>query len=760
MENQLLQAALRAKVNGISTVPVRLPEKTPTVDEWKGREKRGADERQIRKDYQGANGDSGVAIIGGQVSGHLEFFDFDIQGEFFEPFIANVEAAAPDLIGRLPLERTLNGGFHLLIRCPTVTIPGSQKLARKKVEVDGPGLHEFRGKNYTSRMIGNRFFIFPAAIETKAEGGYIVCAPSPGYTVIRPGENGDLFNIPAITEAEREILLRCARALEEQPPETATIRNGPKPATPGEVAGMKPGSDFNQRGDVLPILLKHGFQLAGGTSERQQLTRPGKDRGISATLYDGRTMRMFSSNAPPFEIDTNYSALAILAMLDYGGDYSAAARALRREGYGDREREKPAPAPAANEADDERAAIQAEGCGGHDQSQPPIANPTDSTPAEKPKGLPQPLSPDDTRVQLTVKPPDPVYIVNFQGAGMITAGSVGGIVGGSGMGKTTLMTHLAVMMARGGSWGFFEATKPLRVLFLPAEDDQEQVERKLWGTTGSKPIEGLHVKSVRGLVGPLMVYSESNPVPGPWWEWLKQTVILHHPLDVLMIDPKSRFYGLEENSNEENVAWVQCLEKLSQETGAAIAFSHHPPKGTRELNQWMARGGGGLVDACRWFMGMLPMSEEEGQRFGVEDWMNHFQAAVIKTNIGPKSKGSAWFRMNEDGLIEAADVVELKESNWGRRLAELLQDRLQDADCSPKYLTAHELMKEKEGKSIYEIMRECFAGFRRRTDMRGAIEWAVKWDLLKEIDMPQEKGRKRIELVPLADAMKGCKSGF
>ena len=172
------------------------------------------------------------------------------------------------MIGRLPLEETLSGGFHILTKCPAVTIPGSQKLARKKIEVDGPGLHEFRGKSYTSKMIDNRFFIFPGAIETKAEGGYIVCAPSPGYTMIRPGETGDFFNIPAITEARTETLLRCARMLDEMPPESATVRNGPKPATPGEVAGMRPGDDFNRRGDVTPILLKHGFQLAGGTQER------------------------------------------------------------------------------------------------------------------------------------------------------------------------------------------------------------------------------------------------------------------------------------------------------------------------------------------------------------------------------------------------------------------------------------------------------------------------------------------------------------
>jgi replicative DNA helicase len=376
------------------------------------------------------------------------------------------------------------------------------------------------------------------------------------------------------------------------------------------------------------------------------------------------------------------------------------------------------------------------------------------------KGLPPPLTPEDTRVHLTTRPPDPDYLLKFQGAGMIARGNVGGIVGASGTGKTTLLTRLALVMRKGGRWGPFEATRPLRVLFLPAEDDQNEIDRKIWEITGGQEIEGLHVKSLRGTIGPLMVYDGANPIPGPWWHWLKKTVELHQPLDILIPEPKNRYYGLEENSNEHNVAWVQCLEKLGQETGVTSIFSHHPPKGTRELNQWMARGGGGLVDACRWFMGLLPMSEEEGKRYGVTDWMNHFQAAVVKTNVGPKSKGSSWFRMTETGIIEPADVVEMKEANWGRRLSELLQDRLQDPDCSPKYLTERELKKGFEGKVVADIMREAFSGFRRGADMPAAIKWAVKWDLLKEMVVPQEKGSSRMELVPLAEAMKEHQNEF
>ena len=227
-DNILFETAKMARMRGVSTVPVELPSKSPTVQTWKWRERRIPDEKTLYADYQGRNGNSGVATIGGKVSGNLEFLDFDIAGDFYGAYVALVESEAPGLIERLPTQQTLNAGFHLLFRCPDIITPGSQKLACKRVEVEGPGRHEYCKKCYDSKREGNRFFIYPGAIETKGEGGYIVSAPSPGYTIIHQGDRGNFYDAPAITPAEREILIRCARALDETPLEN--IKNGPKPA--------------------------------------------------------------------------------------------------------------------------------------------------------------------------------------------------------------------------------------------------------------------------------------------------------------------------------------------------------------------------------------------------------------------------------------------------------------------------------------------------------------------------------------------------
>jgi hypothetical protein len=456
MENNLLEAALSARRHNVSTVAVDLPAKTPPPGlSWKWRQKKPPDERTIRADLAGRNGSSGFAVIAGAVSGNVEAFDFDLSGEFYPAWAALVEAEAPGLLGRMAKQKTMSGGVHVIARCPGTTIPGSRKLARKRVEVKGPGEHEHGGKRYTARQYGGKWFIFPGAIETKAEGGYFVVAPSPGYEVTQTPEGGEFFDFPEITPTEREILLRCARALDELPPER--VEDGPK-HTALKVGGLRPGEDYNQRGNVLEILLKHGCKLAGGTPERQQLTRAGKERGISATLYDGRTLRVFSSNAPPFEEDTNYSAFAVYALLECGGDFSKAAAELGRQGFGD-------PPRAKEEAP---------------RSDPEPKPDQDPRPEEPPTETIQPAG--IIRAVLTVgqfmeiqTPPRRYHL-----EGWLKECSIGMIDSPAGFGKTGLVHGILNTVSKGGTFGPWRCNYPAAVGIVDGEmsieDNRERIE--------------------------------------------------------------------------------------------------------------------------------------------------------------------------------------------------------------------------------------------------------------------------------------------
>jgi hypothetical protein len=102
--------------------------------------------------------------------------------------------------------------------------------------------------------------------------------------------------------------------------------------------GLSILDDFNSRGDPLPILIKHGWSVCAEKSDGSlELTRPGKDNGVSATWnHKGRrTLCVFSSNADPFKVSpSTYSASAIYAELECSGDFKRAAAELRALGFG------------------------------------------------------------------------------------------------------------------------------------------------------------------------------------------------------------------------------------------------------------------------------------------------------------------------------------------------------------------------------------------------------------------------------------------
>lgn len=109
-----------------------------------------------------------------------------------------------------------------------------------------------------------------------------------------------------------------------------------EPAVPQ--ASGKPGDDFDARATWEEILQPHGWQLVRSYGSMTLWTRPGKRRsdGVSARTgvgSEGDRFYCWSSNAgvPQGRLFKKY---ALYAQLDHGGDYSAAARALAKRGFG------------------------------------------------------------------------------------------------------------------------------------------------------------------------------------------------------------------------------------------------------------------------------------------------------------------------------------------------------------------------------------------------------------------------------------------
>lgn len=320
----------------LSPVPIKIKDKYPSMlREWRSYMKRQPTEQEMSlwSVYRNSQ-EYGCGLICGAVSGNLEVIDFDNHTgnaeRYFNEFSSIPEVRQIITANDLAVETTQSGGYHLLYR--SEKIDSSKKLFTIK-DLIGDRETYFKDNLKFAKYIGKDFIVKRddlgreycdiTEIETRGEGGLIVTAPTKGYEVVA----GDLRNIPTISAEERNTLIDFARAFN-----VPDIAPAPAPratttaATPSD--DQRPGDFYNENcaGDIPAILTAAGWQHLGGKNWR----RPGKKDGVSATLghVAPDTFYCFTSNGHPFEENHAYKPFTIFALLEHGGDFSAAARDL------------------------------------------------------------------------------------------------------------------------------------------------------------------------------------------------------------------------------------------------------------------------------------------------------------------------------------------------------------------------------------------------------------------------------------------------
>jgi hypothetical protein len=314
-ELAIRQAALEARRAGISVVPI-LPDgtKRPAV-RWRLYQQRLASVGNIARWF--GREVRGLALVTGAISGGLEALDFDSRA-VYEAWSERLQQAGYGVLhDRLTygyLEASPNG-VHLLYRSSSVE--RNQKLA--SVPVDG-----------AQRL--------RALIETRGEGGLIVVAPS-GGGVHPSGKSyallaGGITTIATITAEERQALFSVARSFDQTPRQYA-LKGVPPGARSARTWGQRPGDRYNRRASWTEVLEPHGWRALYTREGVGYWQRPGKQGpAISATTnYGGSDLLYVFTTSTPFEAGRAYSKFTAYAILEYGGDFSAAARALAMRGY-------------------------------------------------------------------------------------------------------------------------------------------------------------------------------------------------------------------------------------------------------------------------------------------------------------------------------------------------------------------------------------------------------------------------------------------
>lgn len=355
------EAARLWQLNGFSVIPILANATKRPATRWREYIAQAPSLDQVNE-WWGNGHPFGIAVICGAVSDNLEMTEIEARAHTGDTIIEIRNRL--DEAGHLSLwdfltgeegytELSPTGGLHILYRVADHPVPGNTKIASAE-----------------DRLV---------LAETRGEGGYVIVAPSPG--ACHPSgdswslHSGTYGRVPVISWEERcalhdaiglalnpTIQAYPARSSPDSPIPAVTppIRplpddptryasssealalpasSGP-PARPGSSAGVSPGNDFSTKTDWSHHDLLGGlnWSLTRTQGQYREWCRAGKNPrdGMSATTgKDPNVDRLWVfSTSTLFPAEESISKFHAYALIHHGGDDAAAARALKRRGFG------------------------------------------------------------------------------------------------------------------------------------------------------------------------------------------------------------------------------------------------------------------------------------------------------------------------------------------------------------------------------------------------------------------------------------------
>src|SRR5258708_2168516 len=322
--NTLIQAALDYHALGFSVVAVRQDKRA--VGNWKTYQVLPMTPTQIpyRFNYRHA---AGIAIICGKVSGNLEGIDmdskYDLTGTLFYRFMEKVRYRLPGVARKLVIARTRNNGYHFFFRCSTIgrNTPLARRATTQTERQQKPGE------------------LVKVLIEMRAEAGYLIVEPTPGYHFIQ----GSLHSVPHITSSERTILLEIARGFDEYILPVLKPRYTLLSSHPEHGPLSSYDEDPDRRENLIALLEKHGWITLPTKGVKTYFRRPGQTAHYASGDYN-QDLNLFGvfSTSTIFRPEKGYRPSAVYALLECQGNFGEAAKRLLEAGFGTPYRKKAA----------------------------------------------------------------------------------------------------------------------------------------------------------------------------------------------------------------------------------------------------------------------------------------------------------------------------------------------------------------------------------------------------------------------------------
>lgn len=244
--------------------------------------------------------------------------------------------------------------------------------------------------------------------------------------------------------------------------------------------------------------------------------------------------------------------------------------------------------------------------------------------------------------------------------GVLPRSKTGLITGTGGVGKSYVLTELAIAVATGGLWlGTFKVTQPGHVFLGFGEEDADEGQRRFWRTANALGLSEDERRAAAARIdfAPLHgvpVALTSSPTPGVIVA-TETAATLRKRLEergvqwaLVILDPLSRWAGggVEQN-NEIATRFCQVIEGLTTVQGnPAVIVAHHSSQTTTRAGESDARGVTGIRDGFRWMAALDAVENQEtgarGLRFRnrKSNYSLEFPELMLVRNSDPGIEGT------------------------------------------------------------------------------------------------------------------------
>lgn len=297
------------------------------------------------------------------------------------------------------------------------------------------------------------------------------------------------------------------------------------------------------------------------------------------------------------------------------------------------------------------------------------------------------------------------------------------IIGPSGVGKSSLLMEQAVLFTLGKDFCGMRPVRPLRVLFVQAENDIGDAAEQLQGILMSHGIHEMD-DAFEDLQQGLKVVTERRKVGPAFVSWLERQIVLHRA-DVVFCDPFLSFAGIDVSRQDECSRFLRtCLNPVLADTGAVLIASHHTgkPKAAKDTAGWTlfdhayaGLGSSELVNWARAVSIIIPLAEpgrfelrlaKRGKRAGTVHpggdattsiFLKHAERGIAWTQISPpepspepekpskrrpapKTEADLMAHVPVSGAITKAELIDIAvTSGIGRDKTKTLLDKMLDS---------------------------------------------------------------------------------